>query len=154
MKFHPNGKFVYVLNELEMSISAFEYDAEAGELDPLQNISTLPEELREIPSTASEIRIHPDGRFVYAANRGHDSIAAFQIDQVTGELTFIEREAIRGSWPRNFNLDPTGKWLLAAGRNSNTISVFRIDPQTGGLIYTGKTVNCPTPICIEFQPPQ
>ena len=81
-------------------------------------------------------------------------IAAFRIDPVSGELTFIEREAVRGSWPRNFNLDPTGKWLLAAGRNSNTISVFRTDPQTGGLIYTGKTVNCPTPICIEFPPPQ
>jgi 6-phosphogluconolactonase len=153
MKFHPNGKFAYVLNELQMSITAFEYDAQAGALSPLQTISTLPDELREIPSTASEIRIHPNGRFVYAANRGHDTIAAFKIDQATGELTFIEREAVRGSWPRNFNLDPGGKWLLAAGRNSNTISVFRIDPQTGGLIYTGKTVNCPTPICIELQPP-
>lgn len=154
MKFHPNGKFAYVVNELGMSITAFEYDAEAGVLDPIQTISTLPEKLREIPNTASEIRIHPSGRFVYAANRGHDSIAAFKIDPASGKLTFIEREAIRGSWPRNFNLDPDGKWLLAAGRNSNTISVFRIDPQSGGLIYTGKTVNCPTPICIEFQPLQ
>jgi 6-phosphogluconolactonase len=150
MKFHPNGKFVYVLNELQLSVTAFAYDAEAGTLDALQTISTLPEELREVPCSASEIRVHPRGGFVYAANRGHDSIAVFTVDPASGELTFVEREAVRGSWPRNFNLDPTGKWLLAAGGKSNTISVFRIDQQTGGLIYTGKTVNCPTPICVTF----
>ena len=152
MKFHPNGKFAYVLNEMQLSVTAFRYDAEAGTLDAMQTISTLPESLQEIPSSASEIRIHPSGQFVYAANRGHDSIAAFRIDPTTGELTFIEREPIRGSWPRNFNLDPTGKWLVAAGRNSNTLAVFRIDPETGGLIFTGKSVSCPTPICVEFQP--
>ncbi|MFV1967815.1 MAG: lactonase family protein [Pirellulaceae bacterium] len=153
MKFHPDGDFAYVVNELQMSVTAFAYDSEAGTLDAIQTISTLPEDLREIPNSASEIRIHPNGRFIYAANRGHDSIAAFQIDPESGKLTFIEREAIRGSWPRNFNLDPSGKWLLAAGRNSNTLSVFAIDPETGGLIFTGKTVPCPTPICVEFQPP-
>ncbi|MBN2294472.1 MAG: beta-propeller fold lactonase family protein, partial [Pirellulales bacterium] len=113
-------------------------------------ITALPEQLREVPSSGSELRVHPNGRFVYAAIRGHDTIAVFSIDPDTGKLTFVEREPIRGSWPRNFNLDPSGKWLLAAGRNSNTISVFRIDPETGGLIFTGQTVNCPTPICISF----
>jgi len=150
-KFHPNGKTAYVVNELDLSVTVFDYDAQAGTLEPVQTISTLPEELREIASSGSEIRVHPTGTFVYAANRGHDTIAAFQVDPASGKLTFIEREPVRGSWPRNFNIDPTGQWLLAAGRNSNTISVFRIDPDTGGLIYTGKTVNCPTPICIEFQ---
>jgi len=154
MKFHPKGKFAYVLGELQLSVTAFRYDAEAGALQAMQTISTLPEDLREIPCSASEIRIHPNGRFLYAANRGHDSIAVFNVDPASGKLTFVEREAVRGSWPRNFNLDPTAKWLLAAGRNSNTISVFRIDPQSGGLIYTGKTVNCPTPICITCQSPQ
>lgn len=153
MKFHPNEKFAYVLNELQLSVSAFEYDAQAGKLETIQTISTLPESFREVPCTASEVRVHPNGRFLYAANRGHDSIAAFTIDPTSGELTFVEREAIRGSWPRNFNLDPSGKWLVAAGRNSNTLAVFHIDLDTGGLIYTGKTVNCPTPICVEFQPP-
>ena len=154
MKFHPNGKFAYVLCELQLSVTAFRYDAEAGTLQAMQTISTLPEHLREVPCSASEIRVHPGGRFIYAANRGHDSIAAFSVDPASGKLTFIEREAVRGSWPRNFNLDPTAKWLLAAGRNSNTISVFRIDPQSGGLIYTQKTVNCPTPICITFGSPR
>jgi 6-phosphogluconolactonase len=151
MKFHPNGRFAYVLNELQLSISAFRYDAQAGSLHALETVLTLPEDMQEIRNSSSEIRIHPTGRFVYAANRGHDSIAVFHADPDTGALTFVEHEAIRGSWPRNFNLDPTGTWLLAAGRNSNTIAVFRIDPETGGLIYTGKTVSCPTPICIEFQ---
>lgn len=152
MKFHPNGKFVYVLNELDLSVTVFRYDAEAGTLAAVQTISTLPETLREVPNSASEIRIHPGGRFLYAANRGHDSIAAFKIDADSGQLTFIEREAVRGSHPRNFNIDPSGKWLLAAGRDSNTISLFRIDQEKGGLVYTGTTVNSPAPICIEFQP--
>jgi 6-phosphogluconolactonase len=150
MKFHPNGRVAYVLNELQMTITVFQYDPQAGTLDARQTISTLPRDLQEIANKASEIRVHPSGRFVYAANRGHDSIAAFKVDMSTGELTFIEREAIRGSWPRNFNIDPSGQWLLAAGRDSNTIAVFAIDTATGGLVFSGKIVNCPTPICIEF----
>jgi len=152
MKFHPNGRFAYVVNELQLSVTAFQYDSAAGTLAAMQTVSTLPEKLREVPCSGSEIRVHPSGRFLYAANRGHDSIAAFQIDPDSGELTFIEREAVRGSHPRNFNIDPTGKWLLAAGRDSNTISLFRIDAKTGSLVYTGATVNSPSPICVEFQP--
>jgi 6-phosphogluconolactonase len=150
MKFHPDGKFAYVVNELDLSVTAFQYNDQAGTLSAIQTISTLPEKLREVPSSGSEIRVHPSGRFLYAANRGHDSIAAFEIDPESGMLKFIEREAVRGSHPRNFNVDPAGKWLLAAGRDSNTISLFRVDPDTGGLVYTGTTVNSPAPICIEF----
>jgi 6-phosphogluconolactonase len=137
---------------LDLSVTAFEYDAKNGTLKALQTISTLPEDEREVPSSCSEIRIHPSGKFLYAANRGHDTVAAFTVDQNTGRLTFIEREAIRGSHPRNFNVDPTGKWLLVAGRDSNTITVFKIDEGTGGLVFTGGVVNSPAPICIEFQP--
>lgn len=151
LAFHPNGRFAYVVNELQLSVTAFDYDAKAGTLEPMQTISTLPEELREVPNTASEIRIHPSGRFLYASNRGHDSIAAFAIDPNNGRLTFLEREAVRGSHPRDFNLDPTGRWLLAAGRDSNTLSQFRIDAETGSLVYTGTTVNCPAPICVALQ---
>jgi len=151
MKFHPNGRFAYVLNELELSVTAFEYDADKGTMRAIQTISTLPDELREVPNTASEIRIPPSGRFLYTANRGHDSIAVFEIDRQTGKLTFVELESVRGSNPRNFNVDPTGKWLLAAGLVSNTISVFQIDDMTGGLVYTGRTVNSPAPMCIEVQ---
>lgn len=153
LKFHPNGKLAYVVNELGLSITAFRYDAEAGTLQEFQTITTLPEPLRELPNWASEIRIHPNGRFLYAANRGHDSIAAFAIDPSDGTLKFVEHEAVRGSHPRNFNIDLSGKWLLAAGRDSNTIAVFAIDQETGGLVFTGESVYCPAPICIELQQP-
>lgn len=149
MKFSKDGSKIYLLNELLMSVTVFDYDAEAGTMDPVQTISTLPEEMWEIPNKSSEIRVHPSGNFVYAANRGHDSIAAFSIND-DGTLTFVEREAIRGSWPRNFNVDPTGQWMIVAGRYSNTLSVFRIDEETGGMLFHGKVVNVPAPICVEW----
>ena len=152
MKFHPNGKFIYVLNELELSVTVFAYDAEKGTMTPLQTIPTVSEEAKakEMFVSSSEIRVHPSGKFVYAANRGHDTITAFRIDRATGKLTLIEIEPIRGGWPRNFNIDPTGKWLLAAGRDSNSIAVFAIDAETGELTYTRTMVMVPTPICVLF----
>ena len=149
--FHPNGKFAYVVNEMKITVTAFRYDATDGTLTEIQTVDSLPEKLRKVPSTAAEIYIHPSGRFLYASTRGDDSISVFQIDPESGRLTFLEKEPIRGSHPRSFNLDPTGKWLLAAGRDSNTISVFRIDPQTGMLKYNEQVVNSPAPICIEMQ---
>jgi 6-phosphogluconolactonase len=150
MKFHPNGKFAYVLNELGLSVTVFQYDPKAGTLTEVETVTTLPENLREVFSTGSETRMHPSGKFVYTANRGHDSIAAFKVDPDSGKLKFIERESIRGSHPRNFNVDPTGKWLLVACRDTNNLTVFRIDPETGGLVFTGTSVETPQPICIEF----
>jgi len=152
MKFHPSGKFAYVLNELDLSVTAFKYDEKAGTLTEIQTISTLPAELREVPSSGSEIRMHPSGKFLYTANRGHDSIAAFKIDLQTGKLAFIEHESIRGCHPRNFNIDPTGNLLVVAGRDSNTLSSFRINGDTGGLTCAGSVVNSPSPICVEFGP--
>lgn len=149
--FHPNGRFAFVTNELQVSVTAFEYDAQSGTLKAIQTIDSLPEELREVSSTAAEICIHPSGSFLYTSSRGHDSISAFQVDPDTGRLRFIEREAIRGSHPRSFNIDPSGNWLLAAGRDSNTISVFHVDPKSGGLIFNGGIVNSPAPICVEIQ---
>ena len=149
--FHPNGKFAYVINELSNSVTAFEYDAKAGALNPIQTIESLPEKLQEVPCSGAEIYFHPTGQFVYASNRGHDSISAFRVDPNSGRLTFVEREAVRGVHPRNFNLDPSGNWLLAAGLYSNTIAVFRIDAKTGGLVYNEKIVNSPTPMCVEIQ---
>ncbi len=152
MKFHTSGKFIYVLNELEVSVTVFAYDAKKGNMAVLQTIPTVPEQekAKEAFVTASEIRVHPSGKYVYAANRRHDTITAMSVDSDSGKLALIEREPIRGSWPRNFNVDPTGKWLLAAGRDSNTIAVFEINSETGELTYTGTTVMVPTPICVLF----
>ena len=152
MRFHPNGRLAFVLTEVGLSVVSFLYDAQAGKLELIGEEIALPEDLREGSNTASEIQIHPNGKFLYAALRGHDSIAAFVVDPDTGKLTFIEREPVRGSHPRHFNLDPSGHWLLAAGRGSNTIAVFRIDQATGGLEFTGNSVYCPAPHCVLFQP--
>ncbi len=150
MKFHPNGNYIYGLNELELSVTVFAYDTEPGTMTAVQTIPTVPEQdkAKETFISASEIRVHPSGKFVYAANRGHDTITAFRIDQQSGQLTLIECEPVRGSWPRNFNIDPSGHWLLAAGRDSNNIAVFAIAAETGELTYTRIMVMVPTPICV------
>ena len=154
MKFHTSGKYIYVLNELALSVTAFNYDAEQGTMTPFQTIPTVPEEekAKEVTASASEIRVHPSGKFVYAANRGHDTVTAFRIDETTGRLSLVEIQPIRGCWPRNFNLDPTGKWLLAAGQDSNTLAVFAIDAETGELTYNRTMIMVPTPICVLLGP--
>ena len=117
-----------------------------------QTIETVPaaELKKEQFKSCSEIRVHPNGRFVYAANRGHDTVTAFSVDQQTGELTLIERENVRGATPRNFSIDPTGKWLLAAGQDSHTLACFAIDQQTGELTYNRSVVFAPACICVLF----
>lgn len=151
MTFSPDGSTIYVLNELALTITVFDYDAEQGEMTPVQTIPTLSEAVKakETFNSASEIRVHPSGRFVYAANRGHDSISAFRLDD-TGQLVAVEVEPIRGGWPRNFNIDPSGKWLIAAGRDSNTATVFAIDDESGELTFIRETQPVPTPICVVF----
>ena len=150
--FHPNGRFVFVVNELGISVTAFAYDSQAGTLTPIETVDLLPPGTPvKLLNTAAEINIHPGGEFLYASVRGDDSICALRVDPQTGRLTRIDQEPIRGSHPRSFHLDPTGRWLLVAGRDSNTVSEFRIDPKTGELMYAGKIVNSPTPMCIEIQ---
>ena len=151
MKFHPNGKYAYVLNELTLTISVFAFNPDTGAFDSIEEVKTLPDRLKDRHlNSAAEIRVHPSGKFVYSSNRGHDSITVFAVDQATGKLTFVEHEHVRGSWPRNFNLDPTGQWLIAAGQYSNTVAVFEIDQETGELVYSRTIVNIPDPICVEF----
>ncbi len=150
LKFSHDGTKVYLVNELSMTVTVFGYDAEEATMTTLQTIATLPETMWKVPNKASEIRLHPSGKFVYAANRGHDSITVFSVDESSGLLTCVEREAIRGAYPRNFNIDPTGKWLVAAGRASNTLSIFSIDADTGRLYFTTDLVNLPDPICVEW----
>lgn len=151
MKFSPDGSRIYVLNELKLSITVFEYDSKNGTMTAGQTIPTLSEETKskETFNSASEIRVHPSGKFVYSANRGHDSISVFKVND-DGVLSSTEVEPIRGGWPRNFNIDPTGQWIIAAGRDSNTATVFQIDQATGELTFIRQTQTVPTPICVEF----
>ena len=152
MKFHNNGKWMYVLNELDLSVTVFDYDAKAGTMKSKQTILTVPKNqlAKEKFKSASEIRVHPNGQFVYSANRGHDTITAFRVNQDTGELSVIERENVRGATPRNFNLDPSGKWLLAAGQDSHTLASFEVNQETGELTYNRSNVTAPSAICVLF----
>lgn len=152
MKFHPTGDYAFVLNELTLTITVFRYDQSSGRFQEIQNIETLPADLKDRHlNSAAEIRVHPTGKFVYSSNRGHDSISVFKFSPEKNKLEFVERESVRGSWPRNFNLEPSGKWLLAAGQHSNTLAVFEIDQDSGQLTYARQIVNLPAPICVLFQ---
>jgi len=152
MKFHTNGKWIYVLHELDLKVTVFDFDAEAGTMTAKQTIETVPrnELAKELFKSCSEIRVHPSGKFVYAANRGHDTITVFSVNQQTGELTFIEREFVRGATPRNFNLNPSGKWLLAAGQDSHPLACFGVNQDTGELTYNRQVVLAPSCICVLF----
>ncbi len=149
MTFHPNGRFFYVVNELDCTVSAFIHDAVSGELDEIQTIAMLPAGFTEFNS-AADIHIHPDGRFLYASNRGHDSIAIYSIDGATGRLALLGHCPTLGSEPRNFALSPAGDFLLAANQRGNNIVVFRLDPVTGLLEHTGEQTEAPTPTCVLF----
>ena len=153
MKFDPTGTRIYVLNELTLSVTTFDYDKAVGTMTPVQTVEALSEatKAKEVFNSASEIRVHPSGKFVYSANRGNDTISVFRVDPATKDLSIVEVEPIRGSWPRNFNLDPTGKWLIAAGQKSNTATVFSIDQSTGELTYVRKSVTVPSSICVLFE---
>lgn len=148
---HPTGKFVYVVNELSNTVTAFRYHADAHRLENLQTISTLPEGYAE-KNTTAEIRVHPTGDALYASNRGHDSIAIFAIDKASGKLTAKGQTPTGGRTPRNFNVDNAGNWLLAANQNSDNIVVFRIGPDGLSLTPTGDEITVGAPVCVLFPP--
>lgn len=154
MKFDTTGKFIFVLNELALSITVFRYDSQAGTMTAMQTVETVPpkEKAKEQAISASEIRVHPNGKFVYSANRGHDTITSFSFDATNGQLALIERMPVRGATPRNFNIDPSGQWLLAAGQDSNTLASFAINQRSGELTYNRSVINTPAPICVLFVP--
>ncbi len=154
MRFSVDGKFIYLLNELTLSVTTFAYDAENGKVERRTTTPALTEAAKreEAFNSSSEILVHPNGRFVYSANRGDDTVTVYHANPTTGRLMVREVENVRGSFPRNINLDPTGKWLLAAGQHSNTVAVFAIDQKTGDLTFqTGAVINVPGPICILFR---
>ena len=146
--FHPNGKKAYVVNELDATVNAFDYDNETGQLTEIQSITTLPDDFKAFNGCA-DIHVHPSGKFLYASNRGHNSIVIYTIDEATGQLTFVGHEPTKGDFPRNFIIDPSGHFLLVANQNTNGIFLFRIDQKTGELEVVDKT-KVPTPVCLKF----
>lgn len=155
MRFSPDGKFIYLLNELSLSVSTFAWDAAAGTAKRLADVPALSEEVKakEAMNAAAEIVVHSSGRFVYSSNRGHDTVTVYRADPATSALQVIQVQPVRGAFPRNINLSPDGGWLLAAGADSNTVAVHKVNPATGELTYQTKSViNVPAPICILFVP--
>src|SRR5438445_7146921 len=148
--FAPDGKFLYVLGELQSAVTVFANDAE-GAYRAVQQISTLPKGFAG-RNDAAEIAVHPNGKFLYASNRGHESIAIFAIDAKNGTLTFVAHVLTGGKEPRNFAIDPSGQYLLAENQLSNNVLVFKIDRATGGLTPTGQVVEVPSPVDLAFWP--
>jgi 6-phosphogluconolactonase len=152
LTFRPDGKYAYVVNELHATITTFARDRVNGDLNEVQTIATLPADFTGA-NTSADIHVSPDGRFVYCSNRGHDTIAAFEVNPANGKLTLIAHESTGGKTPRNFAIDPTGAFLLAANQNSNNIVTFRRDRKTGRLTATGHVVDAPSPVCLKVTTP-
>lgn len=150
LKFHPSGQYAYVINELDSTITRFDYDAQEGRLTKQDSLSTLPASFAGV-SWCAEIVISPDGRYVYGSNRGHDSLAIFAVDEATGALTAAGFVSTRGKTPRNFAITPDGKWLLAANQESDSVVLFRIDIASGLPVYAGAEVSIRKPVCVYIR---
>jgi 6-phosphogluconolactonase len=149
LSFHPNGLFAYLINEMGGTVIVYSWDCVHGQLHPLQTVSTVPPDYRG-KNTSAEVHIHPNGRFLFASNRGPNDIAIFALDPPNGTLKLLGFESTRGKGPRDFALDPTGHFLFAANQDSDSVTVFRVSPDSGLLSYTGQTLSVPTPICVTF----
>jgi 6-phosphogluconolactonase len=148
--FHPNGRFAYLINELDSTITVYYYHNKDGELEEIENKSAVPGDFHG-NNQCAEIKISQDGKYLYGSNRGHDSLVVFSIDQATGMLTMIQDIASGGNWPRHFNIDPTGEFLIVANERSNNLITFKIDKETGKLHPTGKTLEIKEPVFVLFE---
>lgn len=149
LAFHPNGRYAYLINEMGSSIIRFGWDSYHGILTPFETVSTLPHGFQGA-STSAEILVHPSGKFVYATNRGHNSVTVFTVQAKTGRLIVVQHIPTQGKAPRNCEFDPTGQWLLVTNQDSNNAVVFRINPNTGRLTQAGEPVAVPAPFCERF----
>jgi len=147
--FHPSFKYAYGLGEMGSTVFAFRWDAGKGALTEIESHSTLPADFKG-ENNCAEILVHPSGKFVYASNRGHDSLAMFSIDQSNGKLKPLGQVSTQGKVPRNFRIDPTGKWLIAANQNSSNLVTYRVDQSSGVLTPTGDQTPLSMPVCIRF----
>jgi 6-phosphogluconolactonase len=148
LTFHPSEQFMYVINELNGTITGFHYHKDTGRFDELESVPTLPSDFTG-ENTCADIHITPSGRFLYGSNRGHNSLVIYAIDPETGLLTFVGHELTRGNWPRSFIIDPTGQWLIVSNQRSHDVFVFRIDGETGKLHPTENKVMVPGAMCIK-----
>jgi 6-phosphogluconolactonase len=145
----PDGRFAYLINELNSTMTAYAYDATKGSLREPQTLPTLPAHFVG-HSTCAEVQITPDGRFLYGSIRGDGSPAVYAINASSGTMSLITHESTRGRIPRNFEISPCGRYLAAANQDTNNVILFSLNPQTGRLVPTGDVVEAGTPICVRF----
>ncbi len=150
LTFHPSGRWAYSINEIVSTIDCLNWDGTKGTLTRFQNISSLPMD-HESPTDAATVAVHPGGHFLYASNRGDDSITTFSIDQANGRLTLIQRISCEGNSPRHFAVDPGGKWLVVANQDSANLVVLKCNPSSGKLSPTGKQYRLDSPVCVVFE---
>jgi 6-phosphogluconolactonase len=149
LTFHPNGRHLYAINELDNSVTLFDYDSATGMIIERQTISTLPKDF-EGTSYCADVKITPNGRFLYGTNRGHDSVAAYRIDD-DGRLALLEIEPSLGKGPQNLAITPDGTLLLCANLPGKNVVLFRIDEKTGAITPAGQPVSTPSPSCIMIR---
>lgn len=149
LTFHPNGKFLYAINELDSTITSFNYNERNGTLEQIETVSTLPSDFSGV-SYCADVHVTSFGEFLYGSNRGHNSIVVFKIDQRSGKLRLVEHVSTQGNWPRNFAIDPYGSILLVANQRSDNIVSFSINRDTGRLKPTGIVEQIPSPVCLKF----
>ena len=152
LAFRPDGKFAYVVNELDSTVSAYAYDAAAGKLTPLQTESSLPPYF-DGKNSGAEIAVHPSGKWLYVSNRGNETVVLFDIDPEKGTISYTEEQNTGGKKPRHFGLQPSAKHLAIANQDSDTLLVCRIDEGNGRLKPSGVFAPAPSPVCVLFFPP-
>ena len=153
LAFHPSGRVLYAVNELDLTLSAFRWDADPGTLTPAATVSLLdagPRPAAASEWTAADLHVAPSGRFLYASVRGDNSLSVLSLDAAGTTPTLVQRVSTGGNWPRNFALDPSGRLLFVANQRSNSIVAFRVDQATGRLTPTGQQVEVPSPVCVRF----
>jgi 6-phosphogluconolactonase len=151
LAFHPNGKWVYSTAEMANQVMAFTWDATKGTLTQFQSVDTLDAGFKDA-STAAEIAVHANGKFLYASNRGEDSIVVYSIDPASGQLAFEQRVPSRGKVPRYFTFDPSNQWLIVSNQEGANVSVFSVDGKTGELAPVGEPVAIVKPMAVVFLP--
>jgi 6-phosphogluconolactonase len=150
--FHPRLPFVFIVNEIEASLSSYSFDNSTGKIALIGTVATVPDgvEARGMKNMPSDVRVHPNGKFVYGSTRGHNSIAVFRLDEITGRLSPVEFVSTGGAMPRGFNIEPSGRYLFVGNQESNSIVTFAVDVATGKLSRTGAKAEVDRPVCIKF----
>jgi len=147
--FHPTLPYVYVVNERQSSLSCYRYDATTADISLVETVPTIPADYT-MNNSPADVHVHPNGKFVYSSNRGHNSIAVFRIDEASGRMTLVEIVSTQGATPRGFNFEPGGRFLFAGNQGTGNVVTFAVDGETGKLTPTGAKADVPRPVCIQF----